>query len=65
LEHVPWKDLLKDGGLFCLEWGSVKSEVSELPDRVGFLVKIREKNYGDSVLTTYQLDLSEGESLGK
>ena len=41
-------------GAFLLEWGSLKSQVSELPERVPFLVKIREKNYGDSVLTTYE-----------
>jgi hypothetical protein len=29
--------------------------VESLPDEVGFLVKIREKNYGDSVLSTYEL----------
>lgn len=56
LEHAPWKELLTENGIFCLEWGSLKSEVSELPERMGFLVKTREKNYGDSVLTTYQLE---------
>lgn len=58
LEHAPWKELLTENGVFCLEWGSLKSEVSELPERVGFLVKTREKHYGDSVLTTYQLENS-------
>jgi 16S rRNA (guanine(966)-N(2))-methyltransferase RsmD len=56
LEHAPWKEILTENGVFCLEWGSLKSQVSELPERIGFLVKTREKNYGDSVLTTYQLE---------
>jgi 16S rRNA (guanine966-N2)-methyltransferase len=49
----PWDELLAEGGMFCLEWGNQKSQVDSLPDRVGVLVKVREKNYGDSVLTTY------------
>jgi 16S rRNA (guanine966-N2)-methyltransferase len=56
LEQAPWKEILTESGVFCLEWGSLKSQVSELPERVGFLVKTREKNYGDSVLTTYQME---------
>lgn len=51
-----WEKLLRPGGVFCLEWGLTKSQVAELPEKVPFLVKIREKNYGDSVLTTYQRD---------
>jgi len=58
LEQAPWKEILTESGVFCLEWGSLKSQVSELPERVGFLVKTREKNYGDSVLTTYQMETS-------
>jgi 16S rRNA (guanine966-N2)-methyltransferase len=58
LEHAPWKEILTESGVFCLEWGSLKSQVSELPERMGFLVKTREKNYGDSVLTTYQMETS-------
>jgi 16S rRNA (guanine966-N2)-methyltransferase len=49
----PWDELLSEGGMFCLEWGNQKSQIDSLPDRSGFLVKVREKNYGDSVLTTY------------
>jgi 16S rRNA (guanine966-N2)-methyltransferase len=49
----PWDELLSEGGMFCLEWGNQKSQVDSLPDQSGFLVKVREKNYGDSVLTTY------------
>jgi 16S rRNA (guanine(966)-N(2))-methyltransferase RsmD len=56
LEHAPWQQILTENGVFCLEWGSLKSQVSELPDQVGFLVKAREKNYGDSVLTTYHFE---------
>jgi len=54
LQEWPWEVGLTPGGLFCLEWGSSKSRVSQLPDRVPFLAKVREKIYGDSVLTTYQ-----------
>src|SRR5262249_25301961 len=57
LTKAPWAALLKPEGFFCLEWGLVKSQVTELPDQAGeggILVKKREKNYGDSVLTTYQ-----------
>jgi 16S rRNA (guanine966-N2)-methyltransferase len=54
LNEVPWSEILVREGYFCLEWGVQKSEVAELPDEVQCLVKVREKNYGDSVLTTYQ-----------
>lgn len=54
LETLPWDQLLTPEGHFVLEWGTQKSQVSELPERPPFLVKVREKNYGDSVLTTYQ-----------
>jgi 16S rRNA (guanine966-N2)-methyltransferase len=63
LESLPWKEILVPGGVFCLEWGAQKSQVDELPQQVfidasspnsALLVKIREKNYGDSILTTYQ-----------
>lgn len=56
LKLLPWNEILAPGGHFCLEWGTQKSKVAELPERVPFLVKVREKNYGDSVLTTYQRD---------
>jgi len=54
LEEQRWDEMLAPGGFFVVEWGNQKSQVDELPDRVPFLVKVREKNYGDSVLTTYQ-----------
>lgn len=54
LNDFNWGELLVAEGIFCLEWGAQKSKVDTLPERVPFLVKIREKNYGDSILTTYQ-----------
>ena len=54
LEKGRWRDWLKEDGVLCLEWSPLKSKLAELPERVPFLVKIREKNYGDSVLTTYR-----------
>ena len=54
LEGLDWDAWLVPDGLFCLEWGKVKSAIVELPEKVGSLVKIREKNYGYSVLTTYR-----------
>lgn len=54
LLEFPWNELLAPEGYFCLEWGAQKSLISELPEKVPYLVKVREKNYGDSVLTTYQ-----------
>ncbi len=49
-----WEELLSPEGNFCLEWGAVKSIFEDLPDEFPFLVKVREKNYGDSVLSTYR-----------
>jgi 16S rRNA (guanine(966)-N(2))-methyltransferase RsmD len=46
--------VLIEGARFCLEWGRLKSGRIQLPETAGKLVKVREKNYGDSVLTTYQ-----------
>ncbi len=54
LERFPWESCLSVGGVFSLEWGIQKSVPASLPDELPFLVKVREKNYGDSVLTTYQ-----------
>ena len=54
LEEAPWEKVLKVEGYFCLEWGRLKSQVDELPDEVSCLEKVREKNYGDSLLTTYR-----------
>ncbi len=54
LNELPWGELLVPGGLLCLEWGIQKSQVSELPEQTPLLVKIREKNYGDSMLSTFE-----------
>jgi 16S rRNA (guanine966-N2)-methyltransferase len=54
LDELPWEELLAPDGVFCLEWGLQKSKVSELPDELPFLAKVREKTYGESVLTTYR-----------
>jgi 16S rRNA (guanine966-N2)-methyltransferase len=56
LNTFPWGELLGEEGIFCLEWGVLKSATSELPDEVPHLIKVREKKYGDSVLTTYRRD---------
>jgi 16S rRNA (guanine966-N2)-methyltransferase len=53
LETWPWDLLLAENGYLCLEWGTQKSVISELPDHFPNLVKVREKNYGDSMLTTF------------
>jgi 16S rRNA (guanine966-N2)-methyltransferase len=53
LNDWPWETLLSKKGHLCLEWGSQKSQVSELPAEVNSMEKVREKHYGDSVLTTY------------
>ena len=55
-----WSRVLAPEGKLYVEWGRTKSQFTELPERIelpekgGALVKIREKNYGDSILTTYQ-----------
>lgn len=54
LAELPWSDLLVPGGSFLLEWGTQKSKIEAVPDETAHLVKIREKVYGDSVLTTYR-----------
>lgn len=54
LGDFPWAKALVPGGLFLLEWGVVKSKVDSLPEETPFLVKVREKNYGDSWLTTFE-----------
>ena len=53
-EKVDWNKLLTESGLLLLEWDPKKSKLKELSTHP-FLVKIREKNYGDSVLTTFSL----------
>ncbi len=53
LETFPWETALVPEGLFCIEWGVQKSQVDTLPETFSCMTKVREKNYGDSVLTTY------------
>ena len=62
LEEAPWTELVAPGGVVCLEWGSRKSEAKELPEVVagGLLVKVREKIYGESILTTYARPSEDG-----
>ena len=50
LELGPWDQILAPQGLLILQWFE-KNQV--LPDRLGKLEKVREKHYGDSVLTHY------------
>ncbi len=54
LTDIQWEHLLKPNGYLLIEWGNQKSKAKALPEAVPFLVKVREKNYGDSVLTTYR-----------
>lgn len=49
-----WDRILVPGGKLVIEWGRTKSQFTELPEEAPFLVKVREKTYGDSILTTYQ-----------
>lgn len=58
LAELPWGSLLSPEGVVCLEWGTQKSQPTELPESVGGLQKVREKIYGDSILTTYSRALS-------
>jgi 16S rRNA (guanine966-N2)-methyltransferase len=68
LNQMPWEVLLVPNGHLCIEWGTQKSKVSNLPEVVNReaanLVKVREKNYGDSVLTTYRFMPIEPEQEG-
>lgn len=59
LLEAPWQGLLKPSGFFCLEWSSQKSRILELPQELPCLIKVREKNYGETVLTTYQRKTDE------
>lgn len=62
LNEIRWSDLLAPGGLFLLEWGVQKSKIETVPDETPHLEKIREKVYGDSVLTTYRKKAQEEET---
>ena len=54
LQDWPWDRLLTLGGYFCIEWGIQKTDENGLPNQIQCLEKVREKNYGDSMLTTYR-----------
>lgn len=54
LNEVPWDRVLRPDGWFILEWGKKKSQVDELPEEVGCLRKVREREYGESILTHYR-----------
>jgi 16S rRNA (guanine(966)-N(2))-methyltransferase RsmD len=54
LGDLPWGELLSPEGLLILEWGRLKSQVKELPEKTPFLVKTREKIYGESILSTFK-----------
>ncbi len=47
-----WGELLTLGGILVIEW--LPHTVEDLPEETPFLVKVRQKNYGDSVVTTYK-----------
>lgn len=51
-----WSKVLAPGGRLVVEWGRTKSQFTELPESAPFLVKVRERTYGDSILTTYERD---------
>lgn len=53
-ESLNWAIVLDPDGRFVVEWvEKLDGKVLSLPEETAFLVKIREKNYGDTVLTTY------------
>ncbi len=49
---LPFEKLLTPQGHLCLEWSKLKGTALPEPGSAR-LKKVREKNYGDSVLTTY------------
>jgi 16S rRNA (guanine966-N2)-methyltransferase len=55
LVDLPWNELLAPGGVLCLEWSPLKGRSDALPEKVGALSAIRDRTYGDSRLTTYEL----------
>jgi len=64
IEKFSWPKLLQEEGLLVIEWSQVKSVVSELPEvhELGSglrLIRVREKVYGDSILTTYRMTRDE------
>ena len=54
LDELRWEEILTPSGQFLLEWCPLKGKFEAVPDETAHLSKIREKVYGDSVLTTYR-----------
>ncbi len=52
LENPSLHNHLIIKGYFCIEWAKTQDLI--LPERICGLVKVREKNYGESTLTHYQ-----------
>lgn len=62
LEKAPWPELLAPSARLCIEWSPGEGlREPALPDDLPFLVKVREKKYGDTVLTTYLLRGEHGD----
>ena len=59
----PWDQLLKPDGILSFEWAPPKKPKEGEPAELEFpfLVKIREKNYGDSVLSTFKRESHESQ----
>lgn len=58
LSRFPWRAGLKASGKLCLESSSGDAPLPEVNDG---LIKVREKKYGDTLLTTYQrVDETQG-----
>lgn len=61
ISEWDWSRILAPDGLLVVEWGrgparrGKSQETIGMPERTGFLVKVREKNYGDTNVTTFQL----------
>lgn len=55
LNGPPWDKLMAPNSRLCIEWSDKNLRGVGLAESFPFLVKVREKNYGDTVLTTYAL----------
>jgi 16S rRNA (guanine966-N2)-methyltransferase len=51
IEHQGWETLLSEEARLFIEH-AVQDE--EFPEKIGVFLKVREKRYGDTVLTTYK-----------
>jgi len=54
LREAPWSTLLTSDGKVLVEWSPESKTDCYLDENYGPLIKIREKKYGDTVLTTFQ-----------